>query len=181
MSQVLDVVERLLLAAEHPDIVKVSRYGPDLGPWGPTVEQSKVKRISGVKVTFSSTATASLYEAVEPDEVPVDAPATALSPARRAPRLAILCAQLLDAARPPQFKAWRLVSFPRIGLEAERGVMPFGVSIVLADGSRALLCASSTGPTAGSEPVDEPFPGYTIPEGVKQACRTASAVSAEPA
>lgn len=178
MSQVLPVIERLLVAAGHPDIVKVTQFGPDLGPWGPTVEKSKVKTASGVKVTFQSTATASLSEAIGMDELPVGVPDLLPPIRRRAPRLAIFTAQLLDVARPPQFKAWRLVAFQTIGLEAERGFMPFGVSIVLADGSRMLLHATSTGPTSGDEPAEDPYGDYVIPEGVKTACREANAATA---
>ena len=181
MTTVLDVIERLLIAAEHPDIVSIDRYGPDLGPWGPTVEQSKVKAISGVKVTHQSTATASLWEAIWPGEQPVTAPAELPAPARRAPRLLILAAQLLDQAKPEQFRAWRLVSLPDIGLAEDQGVMPFGLSIALANGSKMLLRATSTGPTVGNEPTEEPFPNYVIPERVRTCLREASAANAAPA
>lgn len=173
MSQVLDVIETLLRAAEHPDIVEVERYGPGLGPWGPTVEQSRVKTITGVRVKHQSTATASLWEAVWPGEKPVDPPAALPTPLQnRAPRLAIFVCRLLDVARPSQFKSWRLVELPNLGLDAEQAGLPFGLSIVTADGGRVLLRATATGPTLGAEPADEPFPDYTIPEGVKECLTT---------
>lgn len=183
-SPVLDVIERLLNAAQHPDIVKVERYGPGQGPWGPNVQQSKVKAISGVKVRHQSTAAASLWEAVWPGEQPADMPET-LPPPRgnRAPRLVILAAQLLDVARPAQFKAWRMVTLPDLGEPQTQAGLPFGLSIVTADGQKHLLRASATGANVGSEPDEDPFPGYVIPEEeVRAACRLeASAASVVPA
>ena len=178
MTSVLDVVERLLVAAEHPDIARIDRYGPDLGPWGPTVEQSRVKTISGVKVTYQSTATASLWEAVWPGEQPIGDNTVVPAVTRRAARLLILAAQLLDVAKPEQFRAWRLVSLPGIGLPADQGVLPSGLSIVLTDGSKVLLRATAAGPTLGAEPTEDPFPDYVFPEGVKTCLREANAANA---
>src|ERR1051325_2076488 len=105
---VLDTVEKILLGARHPDIVKIERYGPSAGPWGPSVKSRGMDKrgISGVKVTHQSLATASLWDAIWPGEQPVDPPATLPPPkGYRAPRLAILTFQLLDIVRPEQFKA----------------------------------------------------------------------------
>jgi hypothetical protein len=167
VSQVLDVIETLLRAAEHPDITAVERYGPGLGPWGPSVSQSKVKAISGVTVRHQSTATASIWEAVWPGEEPADPPAVLPPPRQnRAPRLAVFVAQLLDAAQPAQFQAWRLVTLPDLGSAGQAG-LPFGVSVVEAGGKRTLLRVTATGPMVGADPLEEPFPDYVIPEGVK--------------
>lgn len=179
-ARVLDLVERLLITAEHPDITAVDRYGPDLGPWGPTVTQSKVKHITGIKVTHRSTATASLWEAVWPGEQPVPTPEVMPEPSRRATRLLILAARLLDHAKPQQLRGWRLVALPDLGLDTERGVVPSGLSVVTAGGQSLLLRATSTGPTVGSEPAEEPFPDYVIPEGVRTCLREASAANAAP-
>jgi hypothetical protein len=104
--QVLDVMEQLLTAAKHPDIIRVERYGTSNAPWGPSAQESKVKSITGVKVKHRSTATASLWLAVWPGEKPITPPAAPLPPRQhRGPRLAILAAQLLDVAQPAQFKA----------------------------------------------------------------------------
>jgi hypothetical protein len=178
-ESVLDVVERLLLAAQHPDIVAVERYGPGLGPWGPSVEQSRVKAITGVKVIHQSTATASLWEAIWPGEQAVPVPDKMPPPNQRAPRLPILVAQLLDYAKPEQFRAWRLVSLPNIGMSPEQDGMPFGLSIALADGTKVLLRATATGPTMGQEPSQEPFPDYVIPEGVRTCLQAVNAANAE--
>lgn len=173
MSQVLDVIERLLVAAEHPDIVEVERYGPGGGVWGPTVEQSRAKQISGLRVVHRSSATASLWEAVWPGEQPATAPAEASTPRQnRAPRLAQFVAQLLDVAKPEQFTAWRLVTLPGLGTANEQAGMPFGLSIVTTTGP-VLLRTTATGPTAGDEPAAEPFPEYVIPDGVRT-CLTAA-------
>jgi hypothetical protein len=98
-SPALDIVEKLLVAAEHPDITAVERYGPGDGPWGPTLQTSKAKKITGVVVTHQSSATASLWEAVWPDATPITAP-DVIPPNRRAPRLAVFVAQLLEHAKP---------------------------------------------------------------------------------
>jgi hypothetical protein len=174
---VLDLLEQLLHAARHPDITAIEQYGPGLGPWGPTVAESKVPAITGVQVTYQSTATASLWEAVWPDGKPVHTPAMP-PPNRRAPRLLIFTAQLLDYAKPEQFRSWQLLALPDIGLQTEQGVMPAGLGIVTASGAKVLLRATATGPTAGQEPAVEPFPGYTIPEGVRTCLREANAASA---
>lgn len=164
-ARVLDVVERLLVAAKHPDIVAIEQYGPGDGPWGPTVETSKVKHISGVRVTHPTSATASLWESVRPGGQSVPAPSE-VPVQRRAPRLVVFVAQLLDYAKPEQFRSWELLTLPEIGPASERH-LPFGLGIVMADGSKVLLQATSTSPTVGREPTEEPFPSYVIPEGVR--------------
>lgn len=162
-NQVLDTVERLLRSAQHPDIVAIERYGPNQGPWGPSVQESPAKGITGVRVTHQSTATASLWLAVWPGEIPVPAPAVMPAPKLRAARIAILAAQLLDVARPPEFKAWRLVALPGIGLDED---LPSGLSFVTAAGERVLLRSSATGVTVGEEPEEEPFPAYQLPASI---------------
>lgn len=176
--QALDVIERLLAAARHPDITAVARYGPGLGPWGPTSQASKVKAITGVRVTFQSTATASLWEAVWPDPAPVPVPDMP-APSRRAQRLLLLAAALLDHAKPDQFRAWQLVTLPGLGLEDERGVMPSGLLLTDTSGKQFLLRATATGPTVGAEPAAEPFPDWAIPEEVRGCLQQANAASAE--
>lgn len=175
MSVVLDVVERLLVAAQHPDTVTVERYGPGEGPWGPTVETSKARGVTGVRVVHQSSATASLWEADQPGAQAVEAPevipvprADKLAPQMRAPRLLIFTAQLLDVARPAQFQSWQLLTLPDLGVEGQEG-LPFGLGITGAGGGRMLLRASATGPTVGEEPAVEPFPEYVIPAGLGSA------------
>jgi hypothetical protein len=166
--QVLGVMERLLIAAKHPDIVSVERYGTSNAPWGPTVETSKTKSITGIMVRHQSTATASLWLAEWPGEQPAELPKVLPAPRQnRAPRLAILAGQLLDAAKPEQFKAWRMVTLPNLGRPDVQAGLPFGLSIVTADNTRVLLRVTATGPTVGQDPDEEPFPDYTIPEEVK--------------
>ena len=161
-SKTLDVIEKLLVAANHPDITDIRRYGPGLGPWGPSDEKSPVKGVTGLRVTHQSSSTASLWEAIWPGEQPVEAPDVLPAPRQnRAPRLAILVARLLDKARPAEFKAWRLVSLPGLGVPEEG--LPFGLSIVHADGTRMLLRASATGATAGTDVAEDPFPDYVVP------------------
>lgn len=173
-TQVLDVVEQLLNAAQHPDIAKVERYGPGDGPWGPSITSPgmSTRGITGVKVTHQSTATASLWLANRPGETPIPVPGVLPPPRQnRAPRLAILAVQLLDGAKPAQFKAWQLVALPDVGATDKRGISPAGVSIVTAAGEKVLLRVSATGPTVGVEPAEDPFPDYVIPEGISGALR----------
>ena len=177
--QILDILETLLAAAKHPDITAITRYGPGLGPWGPSVEESKVTSITGVKVTHQSTATASLWEAVWPGGTPVPAPAD-LPPSRRATRLLVFAAELLDIAKPDQLRSWELLALPNLGVAAEAGSMPYGMGVVTADGAKILLRATATGPTVGFEPVEEPFPDYRIPEEVRTCLHSASAPTAAP-
>ena len=167
LAQVLDVIEGLLLASEHPDIVKVDRYGTGTEPWGPTVERSRTKSVAGVKVTYTSTATAILLGMIKPETYPVPMPADMPPPSRRAPRLAIFVAQLLDVARPAIFSAWELMSSPTVGDPAQLGQLPYGISITGTDRTKMLLMAQATGAMVGTDPAEEPFPEYVIPEGVK--------------
>jgi hypothetical protein len=161
-AEVLDIIEQLYVAAQHPEIAAIERYGPGLGPWGPSKEESKVPSITGIKVTYQSTATASLWEAVWAGGTPVPAP-TDLPPSRRAARLLVFTAQLLDHAKPSQLASWQLLALPGLGPDNEQGVTPAGMGVVTADGAKLLLRSSSTGPTVGQEPAEEPFPDYSIP------------------
>lgn len=177
--QALDIIERLLQSAQHPDIVSVARYGPNLGPWGPTVAQSRVKAISGVKVVHPSTATASVWEAVWPAGQPVDPPAVLPGPRQnRAPRLLILLQQLLDVAKPDTLTSWQLVALPGLGDPQTQAGLPTGLAIVTATGDRVLLRATATGPVVGADPDVDPFVDYRIPEEVKTCLQQASAASA---
>ncbi|MFI5895667.1 hypothetical protein ACIA5D_36785 [Actinoplanes sp. NPDC051513] len=168
LPEVLDVIERLLNAAEHPDIVRVERYGTGAEAWGPTVEKSQVKTVTGVKVHHQSTSSASLWGSNRSDLTPVEAPEMP-APGLRGPRLAILTVRLLDVARPPQFSGWQLFSVAELAGAGEG--LPFAVGITCADGSRVLLQASSTGASVGREPDVEPFPDYVVPEGLAAAVR----------
>lgn len=168
LAQILDVIEGVLIASEHPEIVEVERYGNATEPWGPTVAESRSKSISGVMVKYSSSSTASIWGGVQPGEIVIPMPEEMPPIGRRAPRLAIFVAQLLDVARPAPFASWRLSGFPDLGLESDRGKWPSGVTVVCADGTEMLLRVTSTGTTVGREPEEDPFPDYRIPEGVKE-------------
>jgi hypothetical protein len=152
LARVLDVVEGLLRASGHPDIVEIRRYGSE-------------PSITGVRVRYQATSTASLFGATWPGAQPLAVPEKLPAPKqRRAPRIAIFAVWLLEAARPQEFRSWQLVALPGLGSEKEPGPFPAGVSLECADGSTTLLRASATGATVGSEPDEEPFPDYVIPE-----------------
>lgn len=181
LTQILDVVEGLLVASEHPDIVAVERYGTEGEPWGPSVEKSRARSITGVQVRYQSSAKASLWGAVWPGETPIPLPEQMPEPKRRSERLAVFVVQLLDFARPEVFRSWQMVTLPGIGLETEQGKTAGGISLVCADGTRMLLRSTATGVTIGQEPEVEQFPDYAIPERVKSWQRiTATAQSAGP-
>ncbi|MDY7084287.1 MAG: hypothetical protein SYR96_04215 [Actinomycetota bacterium] len=178
LGQVLDVVERLVVASEHPDIVKVERYGTATEPWGPTVARSKTTTIAGMKVTFTSTSTALLNGRIEPGVTEVAVPDVMPLPTLRAPRFVTFVAQLLDVARPAQFSSWRLVGQPSADKGSPTAALPYGISFACADGTTMLLLCQATGAMVGAEPSEEPFPDYVIPEGVRTSLQE---VSAQPA
>ena len=168
LAQVLDVVEALLVASEHPDIVKVERYGTATEPWGPDVARSRTKSVAGVKATFGSTSTAMLAGRIDPSVIAVPTPAEMPPPTLRAPRFVTFVAQLLDTARPEPFSSWQLVTSTTAGPPDRLGALPYGIDITCADGTKMLLLCQATGAMVGAEPTAEPFPEYVIPEGVKE-------------
>lgn len=180
LAQTLDVIEQLLTAAAHPDIVSVERYGSGEA-YGPTKEKSKEQHLTGLKVTYRSTATALLNGRIEPNVRPVPMPdslpprfsppgkdgtSKALS-ILRAPMLVILVHRLLDAARPAQLTSWQPMSGPD-GVDGPAGDLPFGLGITCADGTKHLLLAQATGATIGHEAVEDPFPDWRVPDAVRQ-------------
>jgi hypothetical protein len=167
LPQVLDLVEGLLRASEHPDIVSVDRYGTSPEPWGPNVATSRTKSVSGIRVTYTATSTAMLAGQIEPKMVPVPMPAEMPPPTQRLSRLPIFVAQLLDVARPAEVASWQLVAHPQLGPKDRLGTQPGGITIVFADGTQMLLLCQATGAMTGTDPAEEPFPDYQIPEGVK--------------
>jgi hypothetical protein len=166
LAQVLDVIERLLVAGEHPDITKIERYGSATEPWGPDAAKSRTTTIAGLKATFSSTSTALLNGRIMPGAVEVPRPAEMPLPTQRAPRFVTFVAQLLDAARPQEFASWHLVSTPIAGPKDQLGRLPYGLAITCADGTKMLLLCQATGAMVGAEPAEEPFPDYVIPAGI---------------
>lgn len=162
LAEVLDVVQGLLVASEHPDIVSVDRYGSSTEPWGPNAAQAKTSTISGVKVTYTATSTAMLWGAISPGVVVVPMPAVMPPPTQRTPRLPIFVVQLLDVARPPAFTSWQLVAQPTVGPKDLLGTLPSGLTIACADGTKMLLLSQSTGAMVGTDPAEEPFPDWQL-------------------
>ncbi|MEV6300719.1 hypothetical protein AB0M02_15025 [Actinoplanes sp. NPDC051861] len=153
-AQVLDVLESLLAASGHPEIAAVERYGADLVPGGPSP--------SGVRVRYENGSEAYLWGAIWPGESDLPTPQTLPPPRRRADRIAVFAAQLLDVARPAAFASWRVVALPDLGPASERGKVPRGLRIDCADGTSLLLRATSgVGPTG--DPEHDPYPEYRIP------------------
>jgi hypothetical protein len=151
--QVINVIQRLHLAAQHPAIVSVARYGRDSHPGG----QSP----SGVAITYQWGSTAYLWPALpsNPAPQPVDLPAEPPPFKLRAPHAIVFCLGLLDAAQPAEFTAWRPVSFGGVAMS------PAGIELRGADGTNTFLrCTSGSGPTG--DPTEDPHPDYVIPDSI---------------
>lgn len=162
-AQVLDVVERLHSAAQHPDIVLVKRYGRDEKPGG--------KSPAGVSLKYQSGSEAYIWAATAEAAVPADLAPEVASRRIRGPHTIRLLLRLFDVAQPELFTAWRTVAFPDLGLSQVCGIELNG-----ADGSIFVLrVTSGSGPT---DPDGDPFPDYVIPEGVRTCLREADVQSA---
>lgn len=164
-AQVLDVIERLHNAAEHPDIVKVQRYGQDLKPGG----QSP----AGVTITYQSGSEAYIWVAAPEQPEPAAHPLPDKMPELkfRAQHALKFLVELLDIAQPALFTAWRTVGFAGVAMT------PAGLAIRCSDGSTTYLRVTSGFGGFADQERDE-FPEYTIPEGVKTCLHSASAANA---
>lgn len=159
VSEVLDVLENLLRAVEHPDITAVTRYGSDNQPGG----QSP----SGIKVTHQTGSTVMIWAAIEPKDAK-PAPLGEMPPPRlRAYRMLTLTHQILDVARPEKFRSWEACASSGVGLVADGpapGRTASALRIRCTDGTSAYLrftAASGPGGSAG-EPETDPYPDFAI-------------------
>ncbi|MFI6228713.1 hypothetical protein ACIBCR_15530 [Micromonospora echinospora] len=162
-ARVLDVIEALLRAADHPDYQQVARYGRDTLPGG----QSP----AGVKALHKSGSTSMLWCAAEPrDAHPVPADAVDGMTGSMPARTLRLAHRLLDAARPPQFSRWELCAAPGVGWP-ESGKSPSALRITGSDGTVAYLRATAaSGPGGGkAEPKEDPFPEWQVPDAIADA------------
>ncbi|QKW17387.1 hypothetical protein HUT12_23650 [Verrucosispora sp. NA02020] len=174
-AQVLDVVEGLLLAAQHPDYAGAVRYGKDSTPGG----QSP----AGVKAVALSGSTSLLWCAVPDRNAKPVSPELAAEAMVCMPGRALnLLRRLLDVARPEQFTSWELCGAPGVGWP-RHGESPSAIRITGSDGSVAYVRATAASGPGGSaaEPKSDPCPDYQIPEGVRQWRHSRSAASAVPA
>ncbi|MFC7530208.1 hypothetical protein [Actinoplanes sp. GCM10030250] len=153
LTDVLDVFERLFNAAQHPDIAEVRRYG-----------KGTAESLAGVDLRDQRDAHMYLSGPTtwKGKETPLEVPEQLPPPRLGAQRIAVLAAQLLDAAKPAQFRAWRLVALENLGPTDQRGTVPAGVSVLCADGSRILLRATS-GASQTPYPAEDPFPQWRVP------------------
>ncbi|MDG4797384.1 hypothetical protein [Micromonospora sp. WMMD1082] len=166
VSQALDLIETLLRAAEHPDIVSVARYGRDNQPGG----QSP----AGVKAVHQSGTAAMLWAAEAPrDATPVPLPTEPIPPKWRAARILVLAHQLLDVARPDQLLRWELCG--QAGAD-----VPVAAALRLTARDGSMIYLRGTAASGGSvEPETDRHPDYQIPPGVRSCLQAASAPSAE--
>ncbi|GGN39105.1 hypothetical protein GCM10010109_66660 [Actinoplanes campanulatus] len=118
---------------------------------------------AGVAVKDTRGGSTYLWGTTWRGETPVDLPEVLPPPKLGAQRIAVLAVKLLDAARPAELKAWRLVALPDLGPTDARGVAPAGVGLVAADGSRFLLRATHGGSQTG-DPAEDPHPEWRVPE-----------------
>jgi hypothetical protein len=152
LSETLDLLKRLLDAAGHPDVAEVSLYSG-----GPEPDRN------GVAVKDRRGGHMYLSGATWKGEIPVDTPDVLPPPNLGAQRIAALTVKLLDAAKPVELQAWRLVALPDLGPTDARSVAPTAVSLVGADGSRMLLRATHGGSQTG-DPAEDPHPDWRVPE-----------------
>ncbi|WP_045740975.1 hypothetical protein [Actinoplanes rectilineatus] len=152
LTDALDLLERLLNAAGHPDIASVKRYGQG-------TEQSP----AGIDLADQRGAHMYLFGEQRKGEIPIDVPTVLPTPKYGSQRVAVLAAQLLDAARPDALREWRLVAFGDLGPTDARGVAPAGISMLAADGSRILLRSAMGASKDTTAPDSEPSPGWTPP------------------
>lgn len=167
VTQALDVMTAILRAAEHPDIVEVTRYGADPQPGGQSPP--------GIKVKHQSGTVAMLWAGVPPrDATSVPLPTGPLPPRQRAARILVLAQKLLDVAQPEVFTSWELCQQP--GVE-----VPVAAAIRIAARDGSVIYLRATAASGGtSEPETDPYPDYQIPQGV-QSWHRLNAPHAEPA
>lgn len=173
-TTVLDVIEGLLQAAQHPDYTSVARYGRDSMPGG----QSP----AGVKATHMSGSTSLLWcAAPDRDARPVSPELAAEAMVCMPGRALNLLRRLLEAAEPEQFTSWEMCAAPGVGWP-RHGESPSALRITGRDGSVAYIRATAaSGPGgAAAEPKSDPCPDYEIPEGVRLWHHSRSAASAVP-
>jgi hypothetical protein len=153
LGDVLDLLKRLIEAAQHPDVAEVRVYsgGPEPARNGVAVKDRRGGHMYLAGATWKG-------------ETPVDVPTVLPPPKLGAQRIAILTVQLLNAARPSELQDWRLVALTDLGPTEARGTMPSGVSLIAADGTRFLLRALHGGSQTG-DPEEEPdvSRGWQVP------------------
>lgn len=167
-ADALDMIEALVRAAAHPDVVAVRRYGSDPEPGG--------NWPSGVKLVHETGAESMLWAAVPPrDARPVALPQEMPEPRLRATRLLIFAHRLLDVAQPSRLASWELCAAPGVGIAP--GESPSALRLHCRDRSVVYLRATAASGTSG-EPDTDPYPDYQIPEGVRTCLTDPSARSA---
>jgi hypothetical protein len=169
----LDVIQALLLAAEHPGIAAVEPYGPGVGG------------IEGIRVRLvwepSNSMLAYLAGSdLGPDGRPIDRKPAAKAFLPTVPWAPVpdpkadggtrdkwlpvdymlhLVYGLLEVARPDSFRLWEPVGLDRVGL----GHGPSGLAITTAAGARLVLRVY-IGSGTNQDPDDDPWPGYRTPD-----------------
>ncbi|GLY97678.1 hypothetical protein [Actinoplanes sp. NBRC 103695] len=144
LTQTLDVIEALLRASGHPDIAEIERFDGAR---------------TGMRVKYGTGSSGLLFGDDIRGEVEIGIP-DALPPFKqRAPRTAILVRQLLDAARPAEFRSWNLIALPSIGHTKDH---ISGLRIQCGDGGSFQLRATGMGSQI-PEPDEDPALDYRIP------------------
>lgn len=173
-ARILDVIETLLRAADHPDYQKVTRYGRDDMPGG----QSP----SGVKALHLTGSTSMLWCAAEPRDVTVVPSEVVEQMVVHMPGRALrLLWRLLDASRPTVFSSWELCAAPGVGWP-DTGKSPSAIRVTGSDGTVAYVRATAASGPGGAkaEPREDPCPDWTVPEAVRSCLHDPVAVSAVP-
>ncbi|MFI5934172.1 hypothetical protein [Actinoplanes sp. NPDC051494] len=143
-AEALDLVERLLTAAQHPDVSRVYRYD------GAT---------SGVALTYRSDAKA--FFSPMPGKVgvqPADLPEDLGRWTFRGNYALKMLVDLLEAVRPAAVTGWRTVAIDKIAMK------PAGIELS-GPGGTVVLRVTSGGPMGlDSDPAD--FENWRLPEGI---------------
>ncbi len=139
-QQILDTLERLIVACQHPDIDSVYRYGP---------EQS-------IGIVFHSQARAFIWPSEKPGK-PAELPAEPQEYRHRVQYVLSLLSDLLDVVKPDGVQ-WRTVGVDGTHLS------PCGLEI-RAGQTRMLLQVTAGGaPAKDTDPAS--FADWRIPEGI---------------
>jgi hypothetical protein len=142
-QQILDTLERLLRAAQHPDVIEVYRYA-----------QSH----EGIGIVYSTRAKAFVWLAPDAVSTPAELPAELPPWETRVQHVLTLLVELLDAARPAGIDGWRTVAVGGTDLA------PCGLE-VRAGQTRVVLRVTAGG-AQGKDSDPQDWAGWTIPAGI---------------
>jgi hypothetical protein len=138
--QILDTLERLLRAAQHPDVIAVDRFASSL---------------TGIAITYQSQAHAYVWLAEDAVVKPAELPAVLPDYKDRVQHVLRLCVDLLEAVTPSGIDAWRTVAVEGAQLS------PCGLEVRAGQAGVVLRVTAGGAPGTDSDPAT--WAGWTIP------------------